>query len=237
MGFLKRKVRVRFLFRGRECLVVVIIVKIYRIDHSPCVHTHTLGGTTMEHYIHPEKKKSFSSNTRKKWKKKTNGKMEVKMWIRIQAADPEIKGGVYVILLGRERGIDIHPPREEEPHHCLDCGYIESRQVIFPFFFSPSLTAIGEVEKNFKFKFEKKKKKYKNIFMFQKSWPFFFSFFFLPFPHLKKIFSSCVSYSKKRSPRVFERDARWKKKQVFFFFVFNIFSVCVCVCILRVVRL
>jgi hypothetical protein len=54
----------------------------------------------MEHYIHPEKKKSFSSNTRKKWKKKTNGKMEVKMWIRIQAADPEIKGGVYVILLG-----------------------------------------------------------------------------------------------------------------------------------------
>jgi hypothetical protein len=77
--------------------------------------------------------------------------------------------GVSMSSCWVERGIDIHPPREEEPHHCLDCGYIESRQVIFPFFFSPSLTAIGEVEKNFKFKFEKKKKKYKNIFMFQKS--------------------------------------------------------------------
>lgn len=58
-GFFKKKSPgpIFFFFLGREYLVVVIIVKIYRIDHSPCVHTHTLGGTTMEHYIHPEKKK------------------------------------------------------------------------------------------------------------------------------------------------------------------------------------
>lgn len=77
MGLKKKKVWVRFLFWGRECLVVVIIVKIYRIDHSPCVHT--LGGTTMEHYIHPEKNLSRLIPARNGKKKKTNGKMEVKM--------------------------------------------------------------------------------------------------------------------------------------------------------------
>lgn len=65
--------------------------------------------------------------------------------------------------------------------------------------------------------------------MFQKSWPFFFSFFFLPFPHLKKYFRRVLVIQKKEA-RGFSREMRDERKNRFsFFFVFNIFSVCVCV--------
>lgn len=130
-----------------------------------------------------------------------------------------------------ERGIDIHPPREEEPHHCLDCGYIESRQVIFPFFFSPSLTAIGEVEK---LQIQIWKNKIKNIIKtflcFKKVDRFFFSFFFLPFPHLKKYFRRVLVIQKKEA-RGFSREMRDERKNRFSFFLFLTFSVCVCVCV------
>jgi hypothetical protein len=197
-----------------------------------CTHTHTRRHNNGALYTPREKKNLIPARNGKKRMEKWKSKCESEYKLPTQKLR-----GVSMSSCWVERGIDIHPPREEEPHHCLDCGYIESRQVIFPFFFSPSLTAIGEVEK---LQIQIWKNKIKNIIKtflcFKKVDRFFFLLLFT-FPPFKKIFSSCVSYSKKKKPAGFRERCEMKEKTGFLFFVFNIFSVCVCVCILRVVRL
>ena len=107
-----------------------------------CTHIHTRRHNNGALYTPREKKNLIPARNGKKRMEKWKSKCESEYKLPTQKLR-----GVSMSSCWVERGIDIHPPREEEPHHCLDCGYIESRQVIFPFFFSPSLTAIGEVEK------------------------------------------------------------------------------------------